>query len=130
MEFNRRIRSYGGPNWNGRVTPEDHGPMLGKEMGCTDCHNGQSRAALNVALSHVQLTQKVLHESGFYGFFPDTHLIKWLERRQMQNPKLSSEEEKMLDRAIEVHKDLTREFEESRFPSLKKWFLNTPCRAE
>lgn len=127
MEFNRRIRTYGSPNWDGKIIPENHGPMLGKDMGCTDCHDGKSRGFLNASVSHVQLVQKVVHELVMP---PHPHLVKWLERRQMKQPKLSSKEEEMLDRGIEVHKNLAREFEESRFPTLKKWFLETPCRTE
>ena len=57
-EFNSRLRSYGMPDWDGQVRPEDHGPHLGAAQGCTDCHDGKSRGALYVSLSHSQLEKK------------------------------------------------------------------------
>jgi hypothetical protein len=125
LEFNKRIRSYGSPNWDGKVIPSDYGPILGKAQGCLDCHNGVVRGALTVFTSSAQLIQKYYRELSMP---PDPALQKLLERKEMKNPQLSPQEEQVLGRATEHHEKLTREFEESRFPLLKKWFLEVPCR--
>jgi hypothetical protein len=125
MEFNKRIRSYGNPDWDGKIHPENHGPALGQAQGCLDCHDGKTRGILTVASSHDQVQKKIYLELSMP---PDTDLPHWLERNEMQNPTLSLPEQKSLKKALEAHEDLLRDFERSRFPELKKWFLQTSCR--
>jgi hypothetical protein len=124
MEFNRKLRSYGAPDWEGMVHVADHGPALGEAQGCMDCHNGKTRGVLTVTTSHAQLAQKLLYELSMPS---DTHLPRMLERREMQNPKLSKDEEKSLVKAFDVHEDLLANFESSRLPMLKKWLLQRSC---
>jgi hypothetical protein len=126
MEFNRRLRSYGQPDWDGKILPEDHGPVLGKAQGCTDCHDGKSRGVLNMSTSVSQVEKKVLAELGMPY---DTPLPRLLERDQMKNPALLPHEERMLKNAFDAHESLTKDFEASRMPELKKWLLETPCRS-
>jgi hypothetical protein len=123
-EFNSKLRSYGMPDWDGQVRPEDHGPHLGAAQGCTDCHDGNTRGALYVSLSHSQLEKKLFHELSMPS---DTHLVALLERSEMKNPELTSDESFALQKGFESHEDMTKEFENSRFPILKHWFLESPC---
>ena len=125
MELNRRIRSYGTVDWNGRVIPENHGPALGKAQGCLDCHDGKTRGILTVSTSTVQLKQKIFHELGMP---PDSHLTRLLERSEMKNPELAAGENLALANAFNVHDEATKKFEDSKFPALKGWLLETPCR--
>ncbi|MEO5969218.1 MAG: hypothetical protein ABIQ95_04760 [Bdellovibrionia bacterium] len=124
LEFNRKLRSYGTPNWDGKVLPENHGPALGKDQGCLDCHDGKTRGTLTVITSSNQLEQKILHELSMP---PDTGLSLYLERKEMKNPMLSTEEEKFLKLAFDTQKKLNHEFKSSRYPTLKKWFLEKTC---
>jgi hypothetical protein len=125
MEFNARLRSYGSPDWDGKINPADFGPALGKAQGCTDCHNGRSRANLSVALSRAQLEKKLYYELSMP---PDTTLPGLLERNQMKDPELSESEAELLRRALETHETMTYDYERSRLPLLKQWLLQVPCR--
>ena len=66
----------------------------------------------------------ILHELSMP---PDTGLSAYLERKEMKNLKLSTEEEKFLKLAFDTQQKLNLEFENSRFPVLKKWFLEKSC---
>jgi hypothetical protein len=125
MELNKKIRSYGNPDWNGMIHPENHGPALGQAQGCIDCHDGKTRGILTVATSHDQVQKKILLELSMP---PDTDLPRWIERNEMQDPVLTLPEQRSLKKALEAHEDLLRDFEASRFTELKKWFLQTSCR--
>jgi hypothetical protein len=124
IEFNKRLRSYGSPDWDGTITPADHGPALGKAMGCVECHDGKTRGILNGSFSHDQLRRKLFSE---LSMSPDLNLVRLLERKQMKNPQLLPDEEAALQRAFDAHQKQTAEFEESRFPELRRWLLETPC---
>ena len=124
MEFNRRLRGYGRPDWAGMVVPADHGPALGKSQGCMDCHDGHSRAELNISTSVVQIEQKSYYELGMPY---DTDLPRLLERKQMKNPALTPEEEHLLEESFDAHRALVVELENSRLPELREWFTETPC---
>jgi hypothetical protein len=124
LEFNRRLRAYGTPDWDGMVIPEDHGPPLGKAQGCTDCHSTGTRSALNLSTSHIQLNQKLLLELSMP---PDTTLPQLLEKKEMRSAELTPEEKRALGKAYSVHEDLTADFESSRLPALKGWLLETSC---
>jgi hypothetical protein len=125
IEFNQKIRSYGNPDWGEDFHPENYGPALGAAQGCTDCHDGRSRGVLTVALSHQQLEQKLYDELSMP---PDEGLPALLERDQMKNPEVTSEEKENLEKAFLAHSKLTKEFEASRFPLLRKWFLEKNCQ--
>jgi hypothetical protein len=125
MEFNRRFRSYGTPDWEGRVVPENHGPALGEAQGCTDCHDGQSRGILTVSTSLAQLQRKIYYELSMP---TDSGLTPLLERNEMYDPPLNDEEQNALKQALAVHADMTRDFLAARLPSLKAWLLENPCR--
>jgi hypothetical protein len=124
-EFNRIIRAYGQPDWDGKIIPEDHGPALGAAQGCTECHDGQSRGALTVSTSPAQIEQKMYHELAMP---PDTNLPRWLERSQIQNPELNKVEAGLLHQAYKIHEELTLSLENSRFPELKRWMLEETCK--
>ena len=78
MEFNRRLRSYGSPDWDGKIVPENHGPALGRSKACTDCHDGKSRGILTVSTSKTQLEKKIYYELSMPY---DTELQPLLERK-------------------------------------------------
>lgn len=124
MEFNRRLRAYGAPDWEGMVTPENHGPVLGEAQGCTDCHDGKSRATLNVSTSTTQI-EKRIHDDLSMPY--DTDLPRLLERHQMKNPKLTPDEERALREAFAAHGAMTDDYLGARAPALRDWLLETPC---
>jgi len=126
MEFNKRLRSYGGADWAGQIVPENHGPALGKAQGCIGCHNGNSRGILTVSTSPAQLKQKMIDELSMP---PEGDAVALLQRSQVHYPTaLSQKEEEDLDHAFADHDRLASEFLESRYPALKAWLLATPCR--
>lgn len=123
MEFNRRLRSYGRPDWEGKITPENFGPALGEAQRCTECHNGTVRSALSVAFSHAQVKQKVVSEL----MMPlNSSFAKLLEKEM--TGKMSSSEKAALESARATRKQIFADFESSRFPTLKKWLLEIPCK--
>lgn len=125
VEFNQRLRSYGQPDWDGKINPGDHGPALGRAQGCVDCHDGKSRGVLNISTSTVQLEKKIHTELSMP---PDTPFQNLLERHQMKNPNLLPEEEKALKKAFATNETLMNDYMDSRLPELKRWLLETPCR--
>jgi hypothetical protein len=124
-EFNRKLRSYGSPDWTGQIRPEDHGPMLGAAEGCTDCHDGVSRAALNLSTSMRQIAQKMLFELSMP---PDSDYPKLLEKEQWQQLVHGSPERLRLARAALAQKVDVETFADARSTALKEWFLEVPCR--
>ncbi|NRA63948.1 MAG: hypothetical protein HRU19_05660 [Pseudobacteriovorax sp.] len=45
--FNETMKSYGKQGWAGGLNVEDHGPALGKDVGCTRCHGkGKERGPI------------------------------------------------------------------------------------
>lgn len=125
QEFNRRLRSYGNPDWRGDIEPGDFGPPLGKAQGCIDCHDGASRAALNMATSLRQLEKKVYYQLSMP---PDNSLQRLLERNEMKNPELNAAEAAHLEKELLSQANLIRDFEKSRVPTLEKWLLGVSCR--
>jgi len=129
MQFNRKLRSYGTPDWNGNVIPENIGPALGAKQGCMDCHNGASRAPLTVFASPKQVEQKMYHELSMP---PDTGLPELMEWRQMNQASLAPTQIRQADDTLQeahgMHAALAKNFESSRLPALKDWFLETTCR--
>lgn len=129
MEFNRRLRSYGTPDWNGNVIPSHLGPTLGTGQSCTDCHNGVSRAPLTVFTSMGQIKQKMYQELSMP---PDTdfpRLIDYVQAHKSVMTKDQSEaSSNLLKEARGMHAALAQDYESSRLPALKEWFLETTCR--
>lgn len=125
QELNTRLRSYGMPDWEGRIVPQYHGPALGAALGCTTCHDGNTRGILTVSTSVRQLQQKIHHELAMP---PGAGLVGLLERSQSERAKLSPEESATLHAAFEAHRKLDREFDASRLPELQRWLLEAPCR--
>lgn len=124
VEFNKIIRRYGPNDWDGKIIPSEHGPMLGQKFGCVNCHNGESRGVLTVSTSISQLDRKIVTELSM----PPTHnLIRDKERSEMNNPPLSQNEKNDLDVAVHQNKELAAEFMNSRFPELKEWLLQNSC---
>lgn len=125
QELNARLRSYGMPDWEGRIVPQHHGPALGAALGCTSCHDGSTRGILTVSTSARQLQQKIYDELAMP---PATGFVGLLERSQSKQATLSPEEHRSLDAAFEAHGKLDREFDASRLPELQRWLLQEPCR--
>ena len=125
VELNARIRSYGLPDWDGRVVPGHHGPPLGEAQGCTTCHDGQDRGVLTVSTSTSQLERKLSEEASMP---PERGLRELVERDEMRDPALSPSEQAILDEALAAHEDLERELLASRAPTLRRWLLAVTCR--
>ena len=125
LELNDRLRSYGLPDWNGRVVPAHHGPALGAAQGCTACHDGQTRGILNLSTSLAQIAQKAHNELAMP---PTPGLQRLLERGEMKDPPLQPAEKRTLDEAERTHARLLRELDASRLPELQRWLLEAPCR--
>jgi hypothetical protein len=125
QELNAKIRSYGMPDWEGRIVPAHHGPALGAALGCTTCHDGSIRGILTVSTSVRQLEQKIYDELAMP---PSSGLIALIERSQIKSAALPEEERRALDAAFDAHAHLNRAFDASRLPELRRWLLDEPCR--
>jgi hypothetical protein len=131
-ELNRRLLSYGLPDWNGSVEPADHGPPLGESLGCTACHNGLVRGVLTVFTDEETLKRKIVDElsmrsSGPGKSVPDETAIALLDRERTGAPALSLPEQAALDRARAEHLADYQAFVAERFPAWKAWALSERC---
>jgi hypothetical protein len=122
-ELNAKLRGYGVPDESGLVAARSLGPALGKDVGCTGCHNGQSRGILTVATSASQLDEKILRELAMP---PQPELIGLLERGEANG--LTAADRKTLRDAEEAHRRLDREVQAKRQVALQDWLLETRCR--
>jgi len=64
-QFNRRIRSYGYPDWHGAYEPERRFPPMGEALGksdCTKCHNGEDRGILTPLSKLGEINYKITFE--------------------------------------------------------------------
>lgn len=120
LEFNKRLQSYGLPDWQGTVDPAAHGPALGEEQGCTECHDGKTRGMLTVSTSISQLKRKVLVELSMP---PQPELAGLLERAETNNPPLSFAEREKLQEARDHQERLLNQLYRSRLPKLKNWLM-------
>ena len=125
QELNAKIRSYGMPDWEGRIVPAHHGPALGGELGCTTCHDGTTRGILTVSTSVRQLEQKIYDELAMP---PAASFVDLLERSERPGATLSPEERATLHAAFEAHQKLDQAFDASRLPELRRWLLEESCR--
>ena len=124
-QFNQRLRSYGAPDWDGKINLSDIGPTVGAAQGCVDCHDGKTRGRLTVFTSTSTLQQKMVRELNMPY---DSDLPKRLERLQMEPQKLSKDEIGDLVKHAQAQKALFRDFENSRSETLRKWLLEIPCK--
>jgi hypothetical protein len=130
--FNERLLAYGAHDWNDTVRPADHGPPLGRDLGCTSCHDGSLRGALTVSTSEGTLAQKMVEQLSMRGTLggvavPDTAAMSLLERERKGAPPLSSDEKTALDRARSEHERDYAHIMAERFPSWKAWTLEQRC---
>lgn len=125
LALNARLRSYGLPDWDGRVVPEHHGPALGEAQGCTECHDGHTRGVLTVLTSTAQIQRKISEELSMP---PARGLVDLLERSEMRHPPLSRAEGEALDDAFDAHEAIDQQFQDSRLPALRRWLLEASCR--
>jgi hypothetical protein len=124
-EMNQRLGSYGLPDWNGLIDVAGLGPAIGKDLGCTGCHDGRYRGILTVATSETQLDEKVDYELAMP---PSAALLELVERSEMKDPARSPAEEARLREAGAAHRLLDAEVHASRAPALREWMLETSCR--
>jgi hypothetical protein len=132
MRFNERLLAYGATDWNDTVRPADHGPPLGRELGCTSCHDGSVRGMLTVSTSEATLAQKMVEQLSMRGTLdgvavPDTAAMSLLERERKGTPPLSSDERAALDRARSEHERDYAHVMAERFPAWKAWILDRRC---
>jgi hypothetical protein len=131
-ELNERLLAYGPPDWNGALDPADHGPPLGESLGCTACHDGQTRGSLTVSTSELTVAQKMVEQLSMRSYrpgqaVPDENAMALLEREQSGDPPLSAEERRALDLARDEHLEDYQAFVAFRFPSLRAWLLEASC---
>jgi hypothetical protein len=126
-EFNGRLLAYGLNDWNGLFTPGDQGPLVGKDEGCTACHNGQERGVLTVLTSEVQLEEKIFYELAMP---PTEGLPELLQRSRSEGEgrPLSGDERAMLEQASEQHRALSARVIAGRSAALAAWLLSKSCR--
>ena len=125
-EFNRKLMSYGLPDWDGTIHVEDHGPALGEKQGCIDCHNGVDRGILTIETSNSQIDQKIWKELAMP---PETgmSLTDLLVKAVVGNPPLKPDEQERLGEGEDHHDDILKDYEESRLPTLRDWLLQNSC---
>ena len=124
QELNAVIRSYGLPDWNGQIVPEDHGPALGAEQGCTSCHDGTTRGRLTVSTSTDQLEKKIYYQLSMP---PEPAAARLLEGDALKKPPLTASEQAQLQALQTQHDALTTAFEDARFPTLQTWLTAESC---
>ena len=132
VSLNQRLLSYGLPDWNDTLDSADHGPPLGKSLGCTACHNGATRGVLTVSTSEGMLRQKIVDQlsmrsSGIGKSVPDEAAMALLEREKTGSPPLSVTEEAALARARREHWTDYETIVAERFPAWRAWVLDERC---
>jgi hypothetical protein len=130
-EFQQRLASYGLPDWGEHLAQEDHGPWLGAELACTDCHDNQTRGALSVFTSEGTLYQKVLEQLSMRAhragqLVPDQAAMALVEREKT-GAELSSDELRQLSESRAEHRADYDALVASRLPALERWLLERPC---
>jgi hypothetical protein len=130
--MNERLLSYGLPDWNDTLEPADHGPALGQPLGCTTCHDGQTRGMLSVSTNEHLLQQKLLDELSMQSFgagqsVPDEAAMQLLERERTGTPALAADELRELEHARARHLADYRAFMADRLPAWQAWVLERPC---
>jgi hypothetical protein len=130
--LNEHLASYGLPSWNGSIEPDDYGPALGAELGCTHCHNGTIRGPLTVFTSEGMLYQKVVDQLSMRSFdgsavVPDLPAMALLQRERADASALSAGEQRELEAARTKHELDFSALVASRLPAWKAWVLRTAC---
>ncbi|MCX6129894.1 MAG: hypothetical protein NTX25_12645, partial [Proteobacteria bacterium] len=126
LEFNRRLRSYGSPDWDHKIHRDDHGPILGAEQGCTDCHNNQSRGSLSVSTSPAQIKRKILEDLTMPPVAQAEYLLEQEQLHNISNPAIGQSK---LSDLREKHRRILDDYEKSRLPTLTKWLKEVPCES-
>jgi hypothetical protein len=132
-QFNEKLAGYGLPDWNGTIVLEDHGPPLGRELGCITCHDNQTRGALTVSTSEGMLYQKVVDQLAMRSYtpgepVPDEAAMALLTRERAGSPALSEAERLALERARAAHLADYAALVAARFPDWSSWVLERSCR--
>jgi hypothetical protein len=133
--LNQRFLSYGVPDWNGALEPFDHGPALGRSLGCTQCHDGATRGAVTVSASTDTLSQKVVWQLSMRSprdgkRVPDEAAMALLDRYNGGSLPPSESERAALDQARAEHEADYETLMASRFPDWRAWVLGSPCATE
>ena len=124
LAFNRRLRSYGGPNWDGNIIVSDHGPVLGAKQGCVECHNGDTRGTLNISTSTSQLKRRIFEDLTM----PPTPSSQiFLEHEQLGIRNVYPKEAAALAKMRDAHSKILSSYEQDRLPNLRAWLLQDSC---
>ncbi len=129
--LNDELLAYGVADWTGSLAPDDHGPPLGNGLGCTSCHDGETRGVLTVHTSEGMLWQKVVGQLSMQAptvnrVVPDAPAMQLLEREQ-QGDALTEEEALELEQARSRHVADYESLVANRFPALRDWALAVSC---
>ncbi len=105
QSINQRIHRTGSPDWHNTLHPNRFGPALGTRSrhGCINCHDGQTRSALNWMTDIGEVYKKVVQEGSMP---PGQHL----SRRQR----------------IQMFQELYRDGQRA----LRAWMTEIPCSHE
>lgn len=130
--FNEQLGTYGLPDWNGTIEPDDYGPALGSALGCTHCHDGQLRGKLTVFTSEGMLYQKLLQQLSMRAFsgteaVPDLAAMALQERERAGSEPLTDNEQQALDAARAQHRRDLDALMGSRLSELQAWLLTVRC---
>ena len=125
-QFNKKLMSYGLPDWDGTINVTDHGPALGQAQGCINCHDGVDRGFLTVETSSNQIDQKVWQELAMPPD-PASALANLLLKDSLNNPPLTSDEKDQLKQGEDDHDDIESSYKDSRLPTLRSWLLENSC---
>jgi hypothetical protein len=129
--FNQQIASFAAPDWESSLETADHGPALGSSLGCTSCHDGETRGALSVMTSQGVLWQKLvgqlsMGQTGKGLLVPDVPAMSLLERFT-SGAALSEADVRALDLARSRHEQDFQAFAGSRASDLEQWLLESGC---
>jgi hypothetical protein len=124
QEFNKALKGYGLPDWDGLIVPDDFGPALGNDQECTDCHDGEDRGVINIATSHSQLTEKIVTELAMN---PDRRIYRLLEASGLGSQKMSPSQRRQLSQAFAEHQKDLKDLSGSAFTALRDWLLTDAC---
>ena len=123
MGIQRRLRSYGTPDWDGKIILSDWDRPRRRARLCR-LPRRKIEGQADRFYQYSTLQQKMVHELNM----PYDSTSETLGRLQMRREELyEADETGQLAKHAEAQKALFLDFENSRLELLKKWLLEVPC---